>query len=59
MKCLENLNVEQRRAVGSFEKNSIVFAGPGTGKTCVITSRIAYMFEAGILQDSKKYLLLL
>lgn len=56
MKCLEKLNSQQRLAVQSFDQNIMAFAGPGTGKTRVLTSKIAYMFETGILPDSKKIL---
>lgn len=56
MKCLDCLNPEQKHAVEFFERNSMVFAGPGTGKTRVITRRIAYMFEAGKLPQAKNIL---
>ncbi|MCR8659180.1 ATP-dependent helicase [Paenibacillus endoradicis] len=56
MKCLEDLNLKQRTAVEFFERNSMVFAGPGTGKTRVITRRIAYLFESGRIPESKNVL---
>ncbi|MFD5021072.1 ATP-dependent helicase [Paenibacillus sp. NPDC058367] len=56
MKALKDLNVEQRSAVEFFSSHSMVFAGPGTGKTRVITSRISYLFESGLLEVHKKIL---
>ncbi|MDQ8734207.1 ATP-dependent helicase [Paenibacillus sp. LHD-38] len=56
MKCFESLNPEQKHAVEFFERNSMVFAGPGTGKTRIITRRVAYMFEAGKLPPAKNIL---
>lgn len=56
MKCLEGLNPQQLEAVRFFDRNSMVFAGPGTGKTRVITSRIAYMLESGRLPEAKRVL---
>lgn len=49
MNILENLNVDQIKAVQRTEGPVIVFAGAGTGKTKTLTSRIAYMIaEKGI-----------
>ena len=36
----ENLNPEQRKAVGTIEGPVIVNAGPGTGKTQILANRI-------------------
>ena len=47
-KILQELNKAQYDAVVNYDTPSLIIAGAGSGKTRVLTSRIAYMLEQGV-----------
>ena len=49
---LSNLNINQRKAAEHINGPMLVLAGAGSGKTKVLTSRIAYLIEQGISPDN-------
>ena len=49
---LQGLNPAQREAVTNFEGPSLIIAGAGSGKTRVLTTRIAWMLAHGVEPQS-------
>lgn len=47
-KIVQGLNPAQRAAVENYDVPSLIIAGAGSGKTRVLTARIAYMIEQGV-----------
>lgn len=45
---LDNLNPKQAEAVTAINGPILIIAGPGSGKTRVLTQRVAYLIEQGI-----------
>ena len=46
---LENLNERQKEAIKYTEGPLLILAGAGSGKTKVLTTKIAYLIEEKIL----------
>ena len=52
MNYLDTLNKEQKEAVMHIDGPCLVVAGAGSGKTKVLTTRIAYLIESGIYSSN-------
>src|SRR3989344_2048419 len=53
VKLLENLNPEQQAAVTHQNGPMLIVAGAGTGKTSVITKRVAWLIEQGLAKPDE------
>ena len=51
---LENLNPEQRAAVTLPNASALILAGAGSGKTRVLTTRIAWLIQTGQVSPDRK-----
>src|SRR3990167_3327585 len=56
-KLLDGLNDQQKEAVTCEEKYLIVLAGAGSGKTKVLTHRVAFLIEKGLTKPENCLLL--
>ena len=48
----DNLNPKQIEAVKHIDGPLLIMAGAGSGKTKVLTTRIAYLIESGVSADN-------
>ncbi|MFM2343517.1 MAG: hypothetical protein RLZZ210_125 [Pseudomonadota bacterium] len=48
MNILDNLNTQQHQAVTLLDKHALILAGAGSGKTKVLTTRIAWLLNQGM-----------
>ncbi len=54
---MDNLNEQQREAIRYIDGPALVLAGPGTGKTHTIASRVSYLIKEGVVAPEEIFVI--